>query len=465
LRATRGGSGESGPPAGPGVTGQVLHPDDPGYDDARTVWNARFDSRPDLVVRPTGPEDVAASIAFAKEEGLSLTVKGGGHDYAGRSAADGGLLIDLSLLDGVEIDASARLARAGGGAILRSVDTASQAHGLAFPGGTVSTVGVGGVTLGGGEGWLTRKHGLACDNLVAAEVVTAAGEVVRASEDENPDLLWALRGGSGNFGVVTSFDLALHPLDHEVLAGQVIYPFERAGELLRFYRKYVEDAPDEVACFPFVYRVPPLGVFPATWHGELVLAFVLAFMGPVAEGETRLAPFRELGDPIVDGLVPQTWVALQQSFDPMMGKGNRWYTRAHYLETLPDEAIDALVDHIPPLPGEFTTVYLGAGGGAAGRKPPDATAYAHRDAAHGVHVFPGWVDAGRDQEAMAWARRVSEAVAPYASGGVYVNLLAEDEPDRVPAAYRGNFDRLRRLKRIWDPDNLFRSNHNIPPRG
>ena len=459
------GAGKSGARPGPRVRGEVLWPGDADFDDACAVWNARFDSRPELIVRVAGPEDVAAAIAFAREEDLPLTVKGGGHDYAGRSAADGGLLIDLGVLDGVEIDPGARRARAGGGAILRSVDTASQAHGLAFPGGTVSTVGVGGVTLGGGEGWLTRKHGLACDNLVAAEVVTAAGEIVRASEDENPDLLWGLRGGSGNFGVVTSFELALHPLDHEVLAGQVIYPFERAGEFLRFYRKYVEDAPDEAACFPFIYRVPPLEVFPEAWHGELVLAFVLAFMGPVAEGETGLAPFREFGDPIVDGLVPQTWVALQQSFDPMMGKGSRWYTRAHYFDAISDEAIEALVDEIPPFPGELTTVYLGAGGGAAGRKAPNATAYPHRNAAHGVHVFPGWTDAGQDAEIMDWARGVSDAVAPYASGGVYVNLLGEDEEARVPAAYGPNYERLTKLKATWDPDNLFRANHNVPPRG
>lgn len=460
----RAGAGSGGGHPGPSVLGEVLWPGDAGFDDARPVWNARFDSRPEMIVRVAGPEDVAASIAFARKEGLSLTVKGGGHDYAGMSAADGGLLIDLSRLDGVEVDTRARRARVGGGAIWRSVDAAAQAHGLATPGGSVSSVGVGGVTLGGGEGWLTRKHGLACDNLLAAEVVTADGEIVRASEDENDDLLWGLRGGGGNFGVVTTLELALHSLDHEVLAGQVVYPFERAGELLRFYRDYFEDAPDEAACFPFVYRVPPIDAFPAEWHGELALSFVLAFMGPVEDGEGRLAPFREPGESILDALVPQSYVDLQQSFDPMMGKGNRWYTRAHYFEALSDEAIDTLVERVPPLPGEFTTVYLGAGGGEAGRRAPDATAYPHRSAAHSVHVFPGWTDPGQDAEIMDWARRASDAVAPFASGGVYVNLLGEDEAARMPAAYGPNYERLTRLKAIWDPDNLFLANHNIPPR-
>lgn len=462
MAAVRAGS-DRGDGPGPDVRGRVLRPDDPGYDEAREVWNARFDSRPDLIVRATGPGDVAAAVGFARAEGLPITVKGGGHDYAGNSAADGGLLIDLSPLDGVEIDAEARIARVGGGAIWRSLDAATQAHGLATPGGSVSTVGVGGVTLGGGEGWLTRKHGLACDNLLAAEVVTAGGEVVRASEDQNSGLLWGLRGGGGNFGVVTSFELALHPLDHGVLAGQVVYPFERAGELLRFCRDHFEDAPDELACFPFIYRVPPVEPFPEAWHGEIVLAFVLAWMGPPDQGEAHLAPFRELGEPILDAVAPTDYAALQQSFDPMMGKGARWYTRGHYFETLSDDAIDAFLAHIPPLPGELTTAYLAPAGGAAGRRTPDATAYPHRDATFGVHIFPGWTDPGADEEMMAWARGVSDALAPRASGGVYVNLLADDEAARVPHAYGPNYGRLARLKRIWDRDNLFSGNHNIPP--
>lgn len=441
----------------------ILGPGDPGYDEARSGWNGRFDLRPTGVVRASGPPDVVAALRTAKDRALYVGVKSGGHDYAGNSAIEGGLLIDLDPMDSVSVDPDARHAIVGPGARWADVDAATQAHGLATPGGTVSTVGVAGFTLGGGEGWLGRKHGLSCDNLMAAEVVTAAGEIVRADETENPDLLWALRGGSGNFGIVTSLELALHPLDHEILAGQVIYPFDRAGELLRFYRDHFRHAPDETACFPFVYRVPPIAAFPEEWHGDLVLAFVLAYMGPVEEGERHLAPFRGRDGMLVDGLAPQPYVDLQRSFDETMGQGNRWYSRAHCFDSLSDDAIDAFLGHLEPLPGDFTTAYLVAGGGAIGRVPADATAYPHRRAAHEIHIFPGWVDPARDAEIMAWARGVSDGVAPYSSGGVYVNLLAEDEEDRIPAAYGSNYERLSRLKAKWDPENVFRRNHNIAP--
>ncbi|MDX1577316.1 MAG: FAD-binding oxidoreductase [Gemmatimonadota bacterium] len=446
------------------MTGRPLCPGDAGYDEASAVWNARFESRPEEIVRAEAAEDVSRALRRAVERDLDVTVKGGGHDYAGNSACRGGLLIDLSPLDAVVVDAERRRVTVGAGARWGDVDAATQAHGLATPGGTVSTVGVAGFTLGGGQGWLARKHGLACDNLLAAEMVTASGETVRASETENPDLFWALRGGGGNFGVVTSFELALHELEHDVLAGQVVYPFDRAGELLRFYRDVFEDAPDEMACFPFIYRVPPLDVFPASVHGDIVLAFVVAWMGPAAEGESRLAPFRERGDPILDGVFPQSYLDLQRSFDEQMAPGSRWYTRAHELSRLTDDAIDAILEAVPPLPGDFTSVYLGPMDGAVGRVGPEETAYPHRDSAHGIHIFPGWIDPDRDDEIMDWARRVSNHVAPHADEGVYVNLLGEDEGPRVRAAYGPNYERLGRIKAAWDPDNLFRANHNVPPR-
>ena len=403
-------------------------------------------------------------MSYAKEHDLTISVKGGGHDYAGNSVCDGGLLIDLGPLDSISIDAGRRRAKVGAGCTWATFDRAAQEFGLATTGGTVSTVGVAGFTLGGGEGWLTRKHGLACDNLVAADVVTAKGDLIRASGTENPELFWGLRGGGGNFGVVTSFEFALHDMNYEVLAGQVIYPFDRAKELLRFYRDYFEEAPDEAVCFPFFYRVPPLDVFPADSHGEVVIAFVLAYMGPVSEGESLLAPFRELGDPILDWVVPQDYLTLQQSFDAGMGKGNRWYSRAHNFGKISDGAIDTLVDHLAPFPGEFTSVYFGPRGGEAGRKAPDATAFPHRNAKHELHIFPGWINPDDDEEIMAWTRQVSDAVAPYSNGEVYVNLLAEDEKARIRAAYGQNYQRLIELKDDWDPDNLFRMNQNIPPR-
>jgi FAD/FMN-containing dehydrogenase len=447
------------------VTGQVLAPKDAGYDEARRVWNARFDRRPALIVRCAAAGDVAPALGFAREEGLELAVKSGGHDYAGCSSCEGGLLIDLSPMTSVSIDAQSRRARVQPGATWAAFDRSAQAFGLATTGGTVSSVGVAGFTLGGGEGWLTRKHGLAVDNLVAADVVTAAGESVRASADENADLLWALRGGGGNFGVVTSFEYALHPVGPEVLAGQVIYPSERAPELLRAFRDFFADAPDEIGCYVFFLRIPPIPAFPAELHGRLVLDFVASYAGPIAAGEAALAPLRRLGAPIADTVGPVPYVALQQAFDAGMGPGQRWYSRSQYLDRLSDQAIAAVIDHLEPFPGEATTVYLGAQGGAIGRVAKDATAFPHRSAAFSIHAFPGWKSREQDDEIMAWTRRLHDAVAPHANGGVYVNMLADDENSRVRAAYRDHYDRLVALKKKWDPENLLRHNHNIDPSG
>ncbi|HSH74382.1 MAG TPA: FAD-binding oxidoreductase [Longimicrobiales bacterium] len=446
------------------ISGEALTRGDAGYDEARAVWNGRFDRSPAVVARCASTADVAASIRFARAHDLPISVKGGGHAYAGNTVGEAGLLIDLGAMRDVVVDVEGRRAHVGGGATWRDVDAATQPYGLATPGGTVSSVGVAGFTLGGGQGWLSRRHGLAADNLLAAEVVTADGTVVRAEEGRNRDLLWALRGGSGNYGVVTRFEFALHQVGPEVLAGQVMYPVERGAEMLRLFRESAADAPDDLGIFVFFLRIPPLEFFPEVWHGRIAVDFVLAWFGPVEDGAAVLAPFREAGDPILDTVAPQPYLALQQSFDAgMAAKGNRWYSRAHYFDDLSDEAIETIVAGLDPLPGEFTTVYLGAEGGAAGRVAPDSTAFPHRRAEFSLHVFPGWVDPAQDGAVMAWARGLSDAVAPHANGGVYVNLLADDEVARVPAAFRGNFERLGALKAKWDPSNVFRMNHNISP--
>jgi FAD/FMN-containing dehydrogenase len=446
------------------IRGEVLQPSDAGYDAARAVWNGRFDRRPSLIARCHGTTDVSASVRFARAHGLPISVKGGGHDYAGNTVGEGGLLLDLSPMQGVDVDAVARRAVVEAGATWRHVDEATQAHGLATTGGTVSSVGVAGFTLGGGAGWMTRKHGLAVDNLVAAEMVTADGEVVRASEEENPDLLWALRGGGGNFGVVTRFEYALHEVGPEVFAGQVMYSAEHATELLRFFRDHMRGAPDDLMAYFFFLRVPPIEVFPAEYHGALAVDFVLTWLGPIEEGEAALAPFRALGDPIFDMVGRQPYVTLQQSFDAGMStKGNRWYSRFHYLDDLTDGAIDTIVAGLEPFPGEFTTVYLADEGGAASRIAPEATAFPHRSSACSVHVFPGWVGREADDGVMSWARRLGDAIARHATGAVYVNMLGDDEKGRVRAAYGDNFARLARVKATWDPDNVFQMNHNIVP--
>ncbi len=447
------------------LQGPVLQLGDPGYDQARRMWNGRFDRKPALVARCASAQDVAAAIRFAREEGLEISVKGGGHSYAGNSVLDDSLLIDLSTLDAVAVEADARRAIVGGGARWGAVDAATQVHGLAITGGTVSTVGVAGFTLGGGSGWLARKHGLALDNLRGAEVVTPDGQIRRADDEENSDLFWALRGGGGNFGVVTSFEYALHPVGPEVLAGQVFYPFDRAPELLRFYRDYFREAPDEVMCYPFILRVPPIELFPEPFHGQLALDFVVAYAGPVEEAEEHLQPFRELGDSFLELVAPQPYLTLQQSFDAGMPAGNRWFSRSLQMDELSDDAIDTLVRSLDPFPGEFTVVYLGPNDGAVARVPTDATAYPHRSSAHELHVFPGWLDPAQDAANIAWAETVHDAMSPFGNGRVYVNLLGDRETERVPEAYRENLDRLRKLKAKWDPDNVLQGNHNITPKG
>jgi hypothetical protein len=324
-------------------------------------------------------------------------------------------------------------------------------------------VGVSGFVLGGGGGWLTRKFGLAVDNLMAAEVVTADGRIVRAAEDENPDLLWGLRGGGGNLGIVTEFELQLHPLGPEILAGQVIYTLDRAPEILRVYRDYMRGAPDEVACYPFFIRIPPMDIFPQAIHGSVVLDMVVAYAGPPEEGEPHLEPFRDHGGAVMDTVGPIPYVTLQQSFDAGMAAGNRWYSRYLQLSEVTDAFIDALLGGLDPFPGPLTAVYLGAQGGAPSRVPPGATAFPHRDLADALHIFPGWMDPSEDEVVMEWARTLFETLRPHADPGVYSNMLAEDEDGRVPEAWLGNRARLATLKRRWDPENLFRGNHNVRP--
>lgn len=447
------------------LRGAVLRPGEGGYDEARSVWNGRFTRSPALVVRCADARDVARAIAFARAEGLPISVKGGGHSYAGNTVQDGSLLIDLARMDDVEVDPGNARVRAGGGCRWGKIDEATQAHGLATPGGTVSTVGIAGFTLGGGSGWLTRRFGLAVDNLRRAEVVTASGDILTASEEENADLFWALRGGGGNFGVVTSFEYALYPVGPEVLAGQIFHPLSAAPELLRFYRDYFEDAPDEVACYPFFLRVPPIELFPEDWHGSLVLDLVVAYLGDPEAGAAELARFEEQGEPFLSLVAPQPYVALQQSFDAGMGPGSRWYSRAMQLDELTDTAIDTLVAGLEPFPGDFTTVYLGPFGGFSNRVTSDAMAYGHRTSRHELHVFPGWARASDDDDITAWADRLHEAMLPHGNGRVYVNLLGDGESERVPDAYGANYSKLAELKAKWDPENIFRGNHNVAPAG
>lgn len=442
------------------LTGAVLEPSDEGYDAARHVWNARFDRRPDVIARCADADDVAEALRWATGNGTRVSVKGGGHSYAGNTVADGGLLIDLSTMRTVDVDAEGRVVTVAAGATWAEVDAATQEHGLATTGVTVSSVGVAGSTLGGGTGYLSRLFGNALDNLLSVDLVTATGEQLRASEDENAELFWALRGAGANFGVATSFRFRLHEVGPEVLAGQIIYPFDDAEGLLRSFRRFMDEAPDDLQCLPFTFRVPPIELFPERLHGQPVLDFVVFHRDP--EALDAVQPLRELGDTILDAVEPTPYTTAQQAFDPNLPEGQRYYSKAHDLAGLSDAAISDFAAHVRRMEGEFSVAYLEPRGGAVARIDSATSAAGGRDAPYSLHVLAGWADPGADDSVMTWAREFHEDMSAHATGGVYVNLIADDEASRVPSAF-SDHDRLQHLKHRWDPDNVFRGNHNITP--
>lgn len=446
---------------GSAFDGEVLEPGDPGFDDARRLWNVRFDRRPDLIARCATRDDAKAAIDFAREHGSRVSVKGGGHSYAAHSVGDGGILIDLSQMTTIRVDAGARTVTVEGGVTCAAMDAATQEHGLATPTPTVSSVGVIGAALGGGGGYLTRKYGLTLDNVISADVVTADGRQLRVADDENPDLFWAIRGGGGNFGVVTSMELRLHEVGPQVLAGQIIYAFDNAGEHLRFFRDFMAEAPDEFQCYPFCFRVPPIDLFPEETHGQPVLDFVICHQDP--EALEFVQPLQDLGEPILSLVGPGPYVDVQTSFDANLPKGQRYTSKAHDLNGLSDGAIDTMVEFVPHMVGGLTAAYFDPLGGAVGRVEASATPYGGRSTSYGFHIIAGWTDANEDGAVLVWASGFQEAMAVHATGGVYVNLIADDESERIPSAYGDNYARLVDLKQKWDPTNLFTSNYNIPP--
>ena len=449
------------------VRGAVLTPGDEGYEDACRVWNAEHDERsPALVVQCTGAADVIAAVGFARSNDLAIAVRGGGHSIAGFSTVEGGIVIDLGPMNGVHVDAGARRATVGGGAVWADVDHETQAHGLATTGGLVSSTGVAGFTLGGGIGWIMRKHGLACDNLVAADVVTADGRVVRASETENPELLWGLRGGGGNFGIVTRFELSLHPLPSPVYAGLIFYPAEAAPALLRAFRGWAETAPDDVTGLVNLTTAPPLPVIPEQWHGKKVAVFVAVSTGPLEEAESLVAPFRRLGEPIADLLGPMPYQVMQSLLDPLWPKGIHAYFKACNLTGLDDGLIERLCAVHLDSPGPQCEIHVHQMGGAVGRVPADATAFPERSMPYVLNAVTGWHDADPEiaQAHAEWARGVMAAADEAATGRVYVNFLSE--PVGARSAYGDEkYVRLVALKNEYDPTNVFRLNQNVTPDG
>jgi FAD/FMN-containing dehydrogenase len=434
-----------------------------GYDAARSIWNAMIDRRPGLVVRCLGAADVIRAVKLARDHKLLVAVRSGGHNIAGNAVCDGGLLIDLSPMKSVRVDPATRTARVEPGATLADFDREAQAFGLATPLGINSTTGVAGLALGGGFGWITRKHGLTIDNLLSADVVTADGELVRASERENGDLFWALRGGGGNFGVVTSFEFKLHPVGPEVLSGLIVHPLGVAGALLPEYRRIAKEAPDELTTWVVMRKAPPLPFLPAQWHGKEVLIFAACHCGDLKAGEKAVAGLRALGKPIADVISPHPFTGWQAAFDPLLTPGARNYWKSHDFADLPDGAIAALLEAIHSLPTPECEVFIAHVGGAMARVSPDATAWPNRNAHFVMNVHTRWREAREDAACIAWARQLFEKTAPFASGSVYVNFMPDDEGDRVEKAYGANYRRLAEIKRRYDPDNLFRMNQNIRP--
>jgi hypothetical protein len=435
------------------------------YEEACTLFNSMIERRPAAVARCSGPQDVVAALRFARERGLEVAVRAGGHSVAGLSLVDDGLVIDVREMAGVEVDAERRVARVGAGATWSDVDRATQLHGLATTGGRVSSTGVAGLTLGGGSGWLERKHGLACDNLLAVELVTADGRIVRASEDEQPELLWAHRGGGGNFGVVTSFEFRLHPLPSEVLAGLALYPAGRGRELLALYRDVMRSAPEALSLALLYITGPADDDIPEHLHGQQLVAVAGMYAGRIEEGEAAMSEIRAFGPPEVDFFGPMAYADFQCMIDDPPGYRNYW--TAEHLTDLPDAAIEAIArrsEQLPPGPAQLVVV---SWGGAVARVSKEASPLAGRDATFVVHPFALWEDPADDDRLIAWARAFREDLAEYATGDVYLNFVGDEGERRVRSGYRpGGYHRLARVKAGWDPEDVFRATgHVAPPSG
>jgi FAD/FMN-containing dehydrogenase len=444
------------------VAGDVLTPSDDGYQEAARVWNGAHDGRrPALIVRCTGSADVIAAVGFARSNHLPIAVRGGGHSIAGFSTTDNGIVIDLSPLNGVRVDPDAQRACVGGGATWADVDHETQAYGLATTGGLVSTTGVGGFTLGGGIGWLMRKHGLAADNLLAADVVTADGRLVRATSDDNTDLLWGLRGGGGNFGIVTQFELQVHPLAAPVYAGVIFYPADAARDLLRTFREWAGGAPDEITALVNLMTAPPLPAIPEAWHGKKVAAF-LAVAAGAANPDGLAAPFRNVAEPIADLLGPMPYQAMQTLLDPLWPKGINAYFKATNLARLDDELIDRLTTLHLEAPGPQAEMHVHQMGGAVARVPESATAFAERGMPFVLNAVTGWRDPAAAEPHTQWARAVIDAAAAASTGRAYVNFLS-DGGTAAGAYGLEKYGRLASLKRAYDPSNVFRLNQNVEP--
>jgi FAD/FMN-containing dehydrogenase len=446
------------------LRGSLLLPSDPAYDEARSIWNAMIDRRPAVIVRALGVADVVESVNFAREHQLVISIKGGGHNISGLAVCDGGLMLDMSLMRGVWVDPVARTARAQAGCLLGDVDRETQLHGLAAPLGFVSNTGIAGLTLGGGFGYLTRRFGWTCDNVLSMEVVTADGRVVGASETENRELFWGLRGGGGNFGVVTSFEYQLHPVGPEIIGGAIAWRAEHTHEVLELYRTLAEHAPPELVCVAGLRFAPPAPWLPAEVHGQPIVAIFICHTGAVEEGERLVAPLKAFGSPVGDIIQRRSYVSQQSLLDATQPKGRRYYWKSEYLPKVEPEALTTAIAHAQHMPSPHSAILLFPVEGALNRLPEDHSPVGNRDAAFVLAVASSWENLAGDELNIEWARAAWRDLRRFSTGGTYVNFLTEEEgDDRIHDAYGRNYDRLVSVKATWDPGNLFRVNKNIAP--
>jgi FAD/FMN-containing dehydrogenase len=444
-----------------GFDGELIEPDDRGYDEAREVYNGMIDKRPALIALCASTDDVVGAVKLGREEGLVVAVRSGGHSVAGMSICEDGILIDLSGMKQIDVDPDARTARAGGGVLTGEFDAATQEHGLHTPTGRVTTTGIGGFTTGGGYGWTSSKHGLTCDNLTSAEVVTADGQVQTASADENPDLFWGIKGGACNFGVVTEFEFQLHPLGPMVFGGLAAWPIERAPEVLRGWRDYVDNAPDELSTGMVILTAPPEDFVPKEVQGSPIIGLVGMYVGDPDEGAAAFQPLKDM-DPAMDLIGPMPYTAFQALLDPGNQPGFRNYWRGEYLTELSDDAIDTFVEHAREPLTPFNQIIIFRLGQSVKEVGDEDSAFSHRDADYMFHPIAMWEDPADDERLIGWVREISEAMRPFETGGVYLNFTGDS--DKVRDAFgEGKYERLVALKDKFDPENLFQHNQNIKP--
>lgn len=444
------------------MSGTVITADDPGYDEARAVYNFMIDRRPEAVAVCTSTADVVAVVNYARDTGADLAVRGGSHSVPGFGTADGAVVADLSGMREVRVDADARVAYVQGGATFNDVNVATGAHGLATPGGIISTTGVGGLTLGGGIGYLSRAYGLSIDNLVSVEIVTADGQVRTASEEENPDLFWAIRGGGGNFGVVTEFRFQLHPVA-DVLAGPIFFELADGPAVFKHYRDLIANAPREYGGFPLFNQAPPLPFMPEDRVGEPLCAVMNCWTGDVAEGEALIDSFRQVATPVAEHVGVMPFADVNSLFDALVPSGLQHYWKAAFVTELTDDAIDAHFMHGPGVPAMNSTMHIYPINGACHDVTEDATAFGHREASFATVIAGMWPDPAENEANTKWVKDYYAAIAPHSSPGGYINFAAADDQARVPDNYGTNYERLREVKRMYDPQNLFHLNQNIVP--